>query len=196
MSKQPAAFTPSMSDAAIKAKTGKEWNDWFGVLDQADAANLDHPTIATLLYEKFALPGWWCQCITVNYEQARGKRVRHQTASGFSASVTKTIAASLSDLYAATADAARRKKWFPRGAFAPSSQTRNKYLRGTWKKDARLEIGFYAKGPGKSQIAVQVNKLANRADVERERTAWKAGLSKLQAMLEGERRPRVSRSRD
>ena len=192
MARQPETFTPSMSDAAVKAKTGKEWDDWFATLDQAGAAYLHHPAIATLLSNNYALPGWWCQCITVNYEQARGRRVRHQTTSGFSASVTKTLPASLSALYAATTDPAKRKKWFPKGAFEPSSQTRNKYFRGTWKKGARLEIGFYAKGQGKSQIAVQVNKLAKRADVDRERKAWKAGLAKLQATLV----TRASRSRD
>ena len=188
MASKRATFVPSMSDAAVKAKTGKEWAGWFAVLDDAGAAELDHPAIATLLSEQHDLPGWWCQCITVNYEQARGRRVRHQTASGFSAGVSKTFAVSLSDLYAATADPAKRKQWFPKGAFEPSSQTRNKYFRGACKKDARLEIGFYAKGQGKAQIALAVNKLANRADVERARKAWKAGLAKLQAMLEADAR--------
>ncbi len=107
-------------------------------------------------------------------------------AAGFSVGVSKTVAASLSDLYAATANAARRKKWFPKGAFELSSQTKDKYLRGSWKKDARLEIGFYAKREGKAQIALAVNKLANKADVERERKVWKAGLAKLQALLEAD----------
>jgi hypothetical protein len=88
MARPPDIFTPSMSDAAVKAKTGKEWDDWFATLDQAGAADLEHPAIATFLSNNYALPGWWCQCITVNYEQARGRRVRHQTTSGFSAGVT------------------------------------------------------------------------------------------------------------
>ena len=183
MARPPDTFTPSMSDAAVKAKTGKEWDDWFATLDQAGAAKLEHPAIATFLSNNYALPGWWCQCITVNYEQARGRRVRHQTTSGFSASVSRTITATLSRLYAATADPAKRKKWFPKGAFEPSSQTKNKYFRGAWKKNARLEINFYAKGAGKAQIALQVNKLAKRDDVERERKAWKAAVAKLETLL-------------
>ena len=65
-----------------------------------------------------------------------------------------------------------------------SSQTKNKYFRGSWNDGARLEIGFYAKEGGKAQIAVQLNKLARRADVDRERAAWKAALLKLQKLLE------------
>src|ERR671913_458996 len=97
--------TPGMSDAAVKAKTGKDWAGWFGALDRAGAAELRHPQIAQLLHEKHGIPGWWCQMVTVEYELARGLRVRHQTATGFSASVSKTIATSLSTLYAATANA-------------------------------------------------------------------------------------------
>jgi hypothetical protein len=53
------------------------------------------------------------------------------------------------------------------------------------RSGARLEIGFYAKEGGKAQIAIQVNKLAKRADVDRERAAWKAALGQLQKQLEG-----------
>lgn len=174
----------TMSDEAVKSKTGRDWRSWFVTLDKAGAAKLKHRDIAELLASKYELSGWWSQCVTVEYELARGLRERHAKADGFSVSATKTIAASVADVYAACADAAKRKAWFPRGAFKASSQTENKYLNGAWKKGARLNIGLYPKGAGKAQIAVQVNRLADRQDVERERTAWRAALTKLQAQLE------------
>ena len=65
-----------------------------------------------------------------------------------------------------------------------SSQTEDKYYRGAWGKDgARLEINFYAKGDGKAQINVQVNKLVNSEAVEAERTAWKKAMEKLVGIL-------------
>jgi hypothetical protein len=178
------AYAPSMSDRAVKARTGKDWAGWFGTLDRAGAAKLDHRAIAALLSKKYGVPGWWTQMVTVEYERARGKRAVHQTASGYSVSISKTIAADIPEVYAAVADAGARRKWFPKGAFAATSQTANKYLRGAWKKDARVEIGFMKKGEGKAQIGVGVTKLASKADVERERTAWKAALAKLQSSLE------------
>jgi len=184
MAKMGQAYFPSMSDAAVKAKTGKDWAGWFGALDKAGAAKLDHRAITDILSEKHGIPGWWCQMVTVEYERARGLRVRHQTTSGFSVAISKTIATSLADLYEATANAAKRKQWFPMGAFELSRQTKDKYFRGSWNKNARLEIGFYAKGAGKAQIAVQVNKLAKKADVELERAAWKKALGKLQELVE------------
>ena len=169
-----------MSDAAVKAKTGKNWAGWFGALDRAGAAKLEHREIARLLHERHGVPGWWSQMLTVEYELARGRRARHQTASGFQIGVSKTVAMSLGDLYAWTANAARRRSWFPRKKLTPSSQTKDKYLRGVWGGGpARLEIGFYAKGAGNAQIAVQVSKLAGKAEVEAERAAWRKALDKL-----------------
>ena len=134
--------------------------------------------------KRHAVPGWWAQCVTVEYERARGLRERHQTSEGYSIGVTKTISSRLHNLYVATSDEKLRRQWFPRGAFEVSSQTRDKYFRGPWKKTARLEVGFYAKGPGKAQIALQVSRLANRAEVETARETWRRALGKLQTMLE------------
>ena len=78
-------------------------------------------------------------------------------------SVSKTIAAPLARLFAAVSDDKTRKKWFPEPDFTPSSETKNKYFRGPLKNGTRLEVGFYAKGAGKSQITVQVNKLAKKS---------------------------------
>jgi hypothetical protein len=178
------AYAPKTSDAAVKAKTGKDWAGWFRALDKAGAQRLEQRAIVAILSEQHRVPGWWSQMVTVEYERARGLRARHQTATGFSVSVSKTVAASLAALYEATASAARRRAWFPRGAFAPSSQTRNKYLRGAWNGTARLEMGFYPKGQGKAQIALGVTRLATPADVEAERSAWRKALDRLAAMVE------------
>lgn len=178
------AAAPSMSDAAVKAKTGRDWAEWFALLDRAKAQGLPHREIVSLVGDRFGAPRWWRQMITVEYERARGLRVRHETAGGFSVSISKTLAADLARLYGATADAEKRKIWFPEGAFAPTSATPNKYFRGAWKGMARLEINFYAKGADKAQITVQVNKLADAAQVEHERAAWKSALELLISALE------------
>lgn len=177
----------TMSDEAIEAKTGKDWAAWFSALDKAGAAKLDHKGIVAILNGKMGLGPWWGQMVAVSYERARGLRAMNQKCDGeFSVSVSKMLAVSLPKLYAATADAALRAKWFPKGAFVPSSQTKDKYFRGSWGKNgARLEINFYAKSGDKSQINVQVNKLTDNAAVESERAAWKKAVEKLKRMLIG-----------
>ena len=184
MTARAGSHVPSVSDSAVKARTGRDWAGWFAVLDKAGARSLAHREIAHLLALRHRVPHWWSQMITVEYERARGLRLRHQTSAGFSVSVSRTLSTRLPQLYAAAARPGERRKWFPRGGFELSSQTRERYFRGRWKHDARLEIGFYARKAGRSQIAVQVSRLANRAEVEPVRRAWRAALERLKALLE------------
>jgi len=63
--------------------------------------------------------------------------------------------------------------------------TANKSMRVTWADGAtNVDVNFWAKGPAKSQVAVQHEKLAGVADVARRKKYWAAALSKLQAVLE------------
>jgi hypothetical protein len=72
----------------------------------------------------------------------------------------------------------------PAGGLRTVVQTRSKYLRGAWNRTARLEFGFYAKGPGKAQIALGVTRLGTAADVEVQRSRWKQALDRLAALVE------------
>jgi hypothetical protein len=182
--KGQAGGKPITNDAAIIAKTGKAWERWFAALDKAGAAKLDHRAIVAILNGKMKVGPWWGQMIAVSYERARGLRAVNQKCDGeFSVSVTKVMPVGLSELYAAATDDVLRRKWFPPGKFEETSKTKNKYWRGKWKNDGRLEVGFYAKGPGKAQIALQSNKLSGAAAVEAERAAWKKALERLQAVV-------------
>src|ERR1700742_1774777 len=170
---------PSYSEEKVKAATGKGWMGWFVILNNAEASTKPHKEIAKILADK-GCPSWWSQMIAVEYERARGGRKKNEREGGtFAVNVTKVIPASLAKLFAA----ATSKDWFPPGAFEETSKTKDKYWRGKWKKDRKLEFGFYAKGEGKSQIALEINKLPTEADIEKERTAWKKSMEKLSALL-------------
>jgi len=184
MARETSTYRPEMSDLAVIAKTGKSWNQWFGTLDKAGAAKLDHKAITKLLAETRQIGPWWQQMVAVEYERARGLRAKNQSGGGFSVSVTKTLPCELAELYAATADARKRRRWFPAGSLEISSLTENKYFRAKWNGEARLEINFYSKAGGKAQINVQVNKLAKKSDVEHQRAVWKKALVKLQVLLD------------
>ena len=176
---------PIMTDAGIRARTGKGWDQWFAALDKAAAAKLDHAGVTALLCGKMKVGPWWSQIIAVSYERARGLRAMNQKCNGeFAVSVSRTLPVDLATLYDAVSDEKQRKKWFPKGPFKVSSETKDKYFRGAWGKNgARLEVGFYAKGAGKAQIALQVNKLDGPETVESERALWKEGLGRLEALL-------------
>src|ERR1700761_3033580 len=103
------AAKPIMTDAAVKAKTGHDWASWFRQLDKAGGKELDHKALVTLVH-KLGAGRWWGQMIAVSYERARGTRAVHQKAGGkFSVSVTKVVAASPPQLFAAATDPETRK---------------------------------------------------------------------------------------
>ncbi len=173
----------SISEEKVKAATGRGWMGWFIIMNRANANAMPHKEIAKLLYDK-GCPAWWSQMIAVEHERARGGRKKNEREGGtFSVNVTKMMPVSLSKLFAAATAEKTRKDWFPAGAFEETSKTKDKYWRGKWKKDRKLEFGFYTKGEGKSQIALEIGKLPSEADVEKERAAWKKAMEKLGALL-------------
>jgi uncharacterized protein YndB with AHSA1/START domain len=175
-----------ISSDAVSAKTGKGWNEWLEILDAEQAQTLPHKQIAQLLYDKYNVPAWWCQMVTVGYEQARGLRAVHQKADGFSASASKTLNAPLSALYQACADEATRAKWMGRKRHTVNKATPNKSLRLVWGKDGanRVDFNLYAKGASKSQIAIEHTKLADATEAETMKTYWRGSLDKLAKLIE------------
>ncbi len=83
----------TISDEAVKRATGKRWQEWFRLLDNAGAKARSHQEVVRLLHETHRLTsGWWCQMVTVTYEQARGRRVAgERVGSGFQVSVQKRL---------------------------------------------------------------------------------------------------------
>lgn len=174
-----------VSDAAVQAKTGKTWQEWIALLDAAGAKDMAHKDIAAMLHAKHKLSGWWSQMVTVGYEQARQGRQKHQAAGGFNISRSKTVAAPLKSLYRAWRVASQREKWLPRRKIEIRKATPNKSLRITWSdKKTRLEVNFYARGSGKSQVVVQHSQLPSAAQADKMKTFWGEALDRLKASLE------------
>lgn len=173
-----------MSDEAVYTKTGKRWNEWFLILDEAGAVKWSHAQIAAYLYDSLGVPGWWNQMVAVAYEQERGLREKHQKPSGYEISSSKTIAAPVERVYAAWDDLKSRKRWLKDAGFEVRKATPNKSLRITWVDGkTTVEANFYSKGEGKSQVAIQHGRL-EKADVVRQRAYWAEALGKLKEILE------------
>ena len=181
------AVYAGISSEAVHAKTGKGWTEWFALLDKAGAAKWPHKEIASYLHDDCDCPPWWSQMVTVGYEQARGLRVKHQTATGFTAHASKTVAVAISKLFAAWKDQKTLAKWLPAAAkITIRKATRNKSLRVTWiDGKSSIEVQFYTKGVDKSQVTVEQKKLANAKAVAKTKAYWTAALGKLRALLEG-----------
>lgn len=173
----------SMSDAAVHAKTGRTWPEWFALLDADGAKKLPHKEIALHLRQEYGVGAWWCQMVTVEYERARGLREKHQTAAGYVANRSMTFPVPVEALYAAWSNARRRAKWLAEKEFTIRKATEPKSMRITWSDGTGVEVMFYPKGQSKSQVAVQHSKLTSRKQVDQIKKYWGERLTALAAVL-------------
>jgi uncharacterized protein YndB with AHSA1/START domain len=184
--KSDYAALAGMSDETIAAKTGCSWEKWVNHLDHFGAASKPHGEIARHVHEKFGVPGWWAQAVTVGYERIRGLRAIGQRRSGsYEVSKSKTVAAPVEQLFAAFADERARQRWMPGVAFTVRKATPSKSMRITWDDGTSVEAGFFPKGPGKSMVAVAHTKLPDKARADELKRFWGEHLDALAGQLAG-----------
>jgi uncharacterized protein YndB with AHSA1/START domain len=174
-----------MSDAAVKAKTGKVWKEWFAILDKAGAKNMAHKEIAQMLSEKHDVGPWWCQMVTVVYEQDRGLRDKHEKVEGYQISVSRTLNVPLAKLYQVFVTTRARDRWLMEDGLVVRKANVNKSMRVTWKdQKTSLEIYFTGKGADKSQVVVQHSKLPNAKAAAAMKRYWAKALDRLRETIE------------
>jgi len=173
-----------MSDATIKAKTGCTWERWVRALDRVGAHEWSHRAIADYVHEKYKVPGWWTQTVTVGYERIKGLRaIGQRRGGGYEASKSKVIAAPLGRLYRAFHDARTRRRWLGGVKLTVRTAMRDKSMRVTWSDGTSVELYFVGKGAAKSQVVVQHRKLADKPSTDRMKAYWTERLGALEAML-------------
>jgi uncharacterized protein YndB with AHSA1/START domain len=176
---------PRMSDAAVKAKTGKDWKQWFAILDRAGASQMGHPEIVKYLNARHGIGPWWQQTVTVTYEQARGLRELYQRPAGYSISVSRTVGVPVAKLYKTFANQIARKTWLNEDGLVIRKATANKSMRISWNDGkTSVEIGFFPKADNKSQVAVQHSKLSDAKAAAKMKAYWAKALDRLRGMLE------------
>ena len=180
-----SSTAPRMSDIAVKAKTGKNWKDWFAVLDKAGARKMNHQEIVKLVSERYDVGPWWQQMVTVSYEQARGLREKYQKPAGYQISVSRTVNAPVARLYKSFANAKSRSSWLPEDGLVVRTATKDKSMRMTWNDNkTSLEINFYPKAADTSQVVVQHSKLPDAKSSAKMKTYWGKALDRLRTSLE------------
>jgi hypothetical protein len=176
---------PRIGDVTVLERTGKSWEEWFALLDEADAAERPHAAIARALVDEHGLSGWWAQSITVEYEQARGLREEHERPDGYQVSVTKTIAASPGEVWHAWENETLRERWLPGAQVTVRTATKPKTMRLDWGEGGRLAVYFDASGE-QTRLAVQHEKLPDKETAERWKAFWSERVAALKDLLEKE----------
>jgi uncharacterized protein YndB with AHSA1/START domain len=173
------------ADTAVRERTGRGWQEWFGLLDAWGAATRTHTEIARRLRDAHQVDGWWSQSITVAYEQHRGTRAPGQQSDGtFAAGASRTVATTATRLFDAFADPELRARWLPGIELAVRTATAPKTFRADWPDGTRLVVGVTPQGAAKAQVALQHQKLADARAAARQKAYWRERLTVLKGLLE------------
>ena len=197
----------SISDGAVRERTGKTWKGWFGILDRWGARTKGHAATARYIEERHGVTPWWAQSVTVRYERERGLRALHQRASGaYEVTVSRVIAAPARRVFECWVKPADLSKWFTRGAAVEpkvGGRYRNrdgdrgeflafrrpKLIRFTWDNPRHapgtvVEVALASRGRGKVAAALTHRKLRSRRDVAKMKQAWSWALDSLRSYVE------------
>ena len=175
------------SDALVKERTGCTWERWVKALDRAKAHTWSHREIAKYVNQKYKVPGWWAQTVTVGYERIKGLRAVGQRADGsFEANKSKTFPVPLERLYQAFVDSRTRARWLPGIQLSVRTATRNRSMRITWPDRTSLEVSFTSKGANRSQVALQHVRLPDQVAAARMKEYWAERLAAVEQVLKEE----------
>jgi hypothetical protein len=178
--------TLTMSEESILRRTGRGWEEWFDLLDEAGAAEWPHAEIARWLAAEQGVDGWDAQSVTVSYERARGRRAVGERPDGFSVTASKTVAVPVERLYDAFVDESLRGRWLPDDELRERTARRPKSARFDWGEgETRVIVEFSSKGEAKSTLALEHARLADAEGAERMKAFWRERLTALKSEVEG-----------
>lgn len=180
---RPIEQAVGVSSDAVARRTGKSWAQWFALLDAAGAAELDHKGIVAVLAQRHGVGPWWQQMVTVAYEQARGKNGNSASDDGFQVDVSRVLELPLAKLFRFWAEPAERNKWLADDRFSIHKATASKSIRARWGRGvSRIDVDFCEKGPSKSQVTVQHNRIETSDAAEQMKAYWAKKIRALEAL--------------
>lgn len=82
----------AVSTVSVEKGTGRGWDEWLAILDEAGARAWTHQETVAYLARRYRLTEWWRQGVTGGYGVMTGKRVAGRNLKGeYSITVTKSM---------------------------------------------------------------------------------------------------------
>ena len=176
----------TVSEEAIRSRTGRGWERWFDLIDDGPASELTHAEIARWLTDEQGVDGWGAQAITVSYERARRGRAVGERSDGFVITASKTVAVPVERLFDAFVNESTRDRWLLDGELRERTSTRPKSARFDWGDgETRVNVGFQAKGDERSTVDLEHERLPDGEQAERMKAYWRERVTALKSQLEG-----------
>ena len=176
------------SDAAIRQRTGRGWEEWFDLLDEAGMAERPHREIARWVAARLGVAplAWAAQAVTVSFERARGGRAVGQQQDGFTVTASRSVHVPVERLFHAFVDQDARGRWLADGEMRERTVTSLRSARFDWGDGStRVNVTFQTKGETASTVAVEHTRLADAAAAADVKAWWRKRLTTLKSQLEG-----------
>lgn len=171
-----------IGSAAVQRATTRTWEEWLVTLDGEGMSGKPHRDVVQHLGAVHGLNPWWSQMVCVGYEQARGRRLVHEKPTGFEISVSRTIEATVSEVFRAFNDPTRRM-WCAVPDYVVRTTIAPRSLRLGMPDGTLVAVSILRKGGVRCQVTVDHTKLTDAAHAEQQKVEWRAALARLSDMI-------------
>ena len=195
-----------VTSASVHKGTGRDWDEWLGILNRVGARAWTHQEIVAFLKKKYKLSAWWQQGVTLGYELATGRRQEGQSLKGdYSLTATKSMPLTVKKLWQLVVSREGTQAWLkPLSPFSlrvgaeyeceggifgkvrtlkAPERIRLSWQDTEWPKSTVLSVMLVPRPAGKSIFVLQHNGLASPALRETMRSHWKAAIADLAAVI-------------
>lgn len=172
------------SSDALKSATGRDYPEWYALLDEWGAPGRPYRDIADWLTGQ-GMSDWWAQKVIVEYEQARGIRKPGARPDGtFTGGASKTLEVSAWTAFKAVTEPEVRRRWLPEPELTERTSTPPRSARFDAADGTRVNVTIDADGDAKCRMAVEQTRLLD-ADVANDaKVQWRDRLTAFKALIE------------
>ena len=176
------------SGGALQRTTGRDRDEWFGVLDAWGAARRPYREIAEWLTGSHGLSAWWAQKLIVEFEEERGLRPTGICSNGtFEVGARKMIAVPAQRAFEALADAGVRNAWLPGVRLDETASEPGRSVGFGAGDGSRVQVELILRGPCKTLVAVRQLRIGDAASAAQTKKHSRQRLTALKTLLEGRR---------
>lgn len=204
-----AAKHMRVGDEAVRAATGRSWEQWFETLDAAGALRWSHKRMVAFLVARGLETPWWQQMVSSTYERVRGiKQVGETADAGFQVGVQRSLPIGVEELWELLLSTEGLGLWLGvqqlpcqrgqtyQGADGTVGEVRTfkapQRLRLTWQpphleRPTTLQLTLACPRNTRTRTTLRFHheRLADREQRERMRTHWRAVLDTLAGVVAG-----------
>src|SRR5665213_3902441 len=194
---------------SVKKGTGKDWDQWLKILNQAGAKSWSHQEIVAFLKKKYKLQAWWQQGVTHGFEVAVGRRIDGQSLKGeYGTVTTRTFPISAKRAWKLMTSPDGLALWLSpmspfkieRGAqfeceggifgevrtVKVPARARLTWQDTEWSKPSILQLNVVARGPSKSIVIIGHGELRTAQLQKQMREHWKVKLAAMFSIAKGD----------